>query len=141
MRSGQSYERSMQLFFGLAACSWMPHWSCHYYRLETASGFVVGSWQFSSVDSWLSLLIYTLLIASNLGAIVVAKVRWVAAAVSGVLHIVIGGMHAYRLAAPFRFEVFGYPWSMGASLREAAVVIGFGLLCLWTARKARVADS
>ena len=34
------------VFFAVAACSWMPNWACHYYRLETGSSFVVGSWEF-----------------------------------------------------------------------------------------------
>jgi hypothetical protein len=127
----------MQLFFGVAACSWVPHWSCHYYRLETGSGFTVGSWQFSRPESWCALLVYGLLITSNLLAIVAAQARWIAATVSGTLHIVLGTLHAYRLTAPFRFEVFGYPWSQGASLREAGLALAFGSLCLWVARRAR----
>jgi hypothetical protein len=47
----------------------MPHWSCHYYRLETGSNFVVGSWEFSRFDSAVSLLIYTAFIVINLIAI------------------------------------------------------------------------
>lgn len=127
----------LQVFFGVAACSWVPHWSCHYYRIETVSGFTVGSWEFSTLDSWISLLMYGLLIGSNLVAIAWAPIRRAAALASGLLHIVIGGLHVYRLFAPFRFEVFGYPWSLQASLREALAVMGFGLLCLWVARDAR----
>jgi len=40
-----------------------------FYRLETHSGFVVGSWAFSSTDSIVSLLIYSLLVALNVLAI------------------------------------------------------------------------
>src|SRR5438874_2352981 len=36
----ESWRRT---FFAVAACSWMPHWSCHYYRLETGSSFVARS--------------------------------------------------------------------------------------------------
>jgi len=39
----QVRESWRQIFFAIAACSWMPHWACHYYRLETNSSFVVGS--------------------------------------------------------------------------------------------------
>ena len=106
----------MQLFFGLAVCSWVPHWSCHYYRLETGSGFAVGSWHFTRLDSWVSLLVYGLLIASNLASIVLVKVRWVTAAISGSLHVMIGGLHLFRLVVPFRFEVFDFAWSQQASL-------------------------
>ena len=119
-----------RLFFGVAACSWMPHWSCHYYRLETGSSFVVGSWEFSRFDSFLSLLVYGALIVLNLAAIERLQLRSLAALTSGFLHLTIGGLHAYRLINPFRFEVFGYPWSQGASLREVIIVIPFGLLCL-----------
>ena len=128
-------ESWLQTFFGVAACSWMPHWSCHYYRLETESSFVVGSWEFSRLDSAFSLLIYGALIAINLAAI--AKLRWrlPAALLSGLLHLVIGSLHAYRLFEPFRFEVFGYSWPQSASLREALIVIPFGFLSLWITRQ------
>lgn len=128
-------EPWLQMFFAVAACSWMPHWSCHYYRLETGSSFVVGSWEFSRLDSVLSLLIYSLFIAINLVAIGWLSWRRWAAILSGLLHLMIGGLHEYRLFRPFRFEVFGYQWSQGASLREALIVIPFGLLCLWIAKQ------
>ena len=113
----------------------MPHWSCHYYRLETGSSFVVGSWEFSRLDSAISILVYSVLIVINLAAI--SRLRWrlPAALISGLLHLVIGSLHAYRLFEPFRFEVFGYPWSQSASLREALMVIPFGFLSLWIARQ------
>jgi hypothetical protein len=125
----------LQLFFGLAACSWVPHWSCHYYRLETGSSFVVGSWEFSRLDSAASLLVYTILIGINLVAIGSLQWRRSAALLSGLLHLAIGSLHVYRLVLPFRFEVFGYTWPRGASLREAIIVIPFGILCLWVARQ------
>jgi hypothetical protein len=125
----------LQLFFGLAACSWMPHWSCHYYRLETSSSFVVGNWEFTRLDSAASLLIYTILIGINLVAISSLRWRRSAALLSGLLHLAIGSLHLFRLWSPFRFEVFGYAWPQGASLREAVIVIPFGILCLWIARQ------
>ena len=125
----------LQLFFGLAACSWMPHWACHYYRLETGTSFVVGSWEFTRLDSAASLLVYTILIGINLVAISWLQWRRSAALLSGLLHLAIGSLHVYRLWSPFRFEVFGYAWPQGASLREAIVVIPFGILCLWIARQ------
>ncbi len=123
----------LRIFFGLAACSWMPHWACHYYRLETQSAFVVGSWTFSPVDSSVSLLIYSALVALNLISISVERYRVTAAALTGIGHLALGALHVYRLAWPFTFEVFGYPWSAGASLREALIVIPFGLLSLFVA--------
>jgi hypothetical protein len=123
----------LRIFFGVAACSWMPHWACHYYRLETQSAFVVGTWTFSSVDSSVSLLIYSALVALNLLSISVERYRVIAAAVTGIGHLALGSLHVYRLLRPFRFEVFGYPWSAGASLREALIVIPFGLLSLFVA--------
>ena len=111
----------------------MPHWACHYYRLETHSGFVVGSWIFSSADSIASLLIYSLLVALNLLAIQSEKYRIMAAAVTGIGHLGLGSLHAYRLLYPFTFEVFGYPWTYGASLREVLIVVPFGLLSLFVA--------
>jgi hypothetical protein len=124
---------ALRIFYGLAACSWMPHWACHYYRLETHSGFVVGSWAFSPVDSVISLFIYTVLIALNLLAISAAKYQVVAAALTSIGHLSIGFLHAYRLLHPFTFEVFGYSWTYGASLREVLIVVPFGLFSLFVA--------
>lgn len=123
----------LRIFFGVAACSWMPHWACHYYRLETHSSFVVGSWAFSSTDSVVSLFLYSLLIALNLVAIQAEQFRLTAAALSGVSHLIIGALHAYRLLYPFTFEVFGYSWSYAASLREVLIVVPFSLLSLFVA--------
>jgi hypothetical protein len=120
----------LRIFFGVAACSWMPHWACHYYRLETGSSFVVGSWAFSAMDSFVSLCFYTLLIALNLIAIQIEIYRVGAAGVTAIGHLIIGSLHVYRLVNPFRFEVFGYSWSYGASLREVLFVVPLGLLAL-----------
>ena len=126
-------KRFLRIFFGLAACSWMPHWACHYYRLETQSTFIVGSWAFSFADSIVSLLIYSVLITINLLSISAEKYRVIPAALTGIGHLGIGLLHAYRLLYPFTFVVFGYSWSYGASLREALLVIPFGLLSLFVA--------
>ena len=127
----------LRIFYGVAACSWMPHWACHYYRLETHSSFIVGSWNYSSSDSVVSLLIYTGLVILNLIAIQIEKYRFVAAGLSGLGHVGLGALHVYRLMRPFRFEVFGYSWSQMASLREALIVLPFGVLSLIVAGKLR----
>ena len=111
----------------------MPHWACHYYRLETHSTFVVGSWAFSSLDSIVSLVIYSVLIILNLVAISARRYQVIAAALTGIGHLSIGLLHAYRLLRPFTFEVFGYAWTSGASLREVLIVVPFGLLSLFVA--------
>ena len=132
-------ERGLPAFFAVAACSWMPHWSCHYYRLETGTTFVVGSWEFSPVVSVAHLLLYTGLIGLSVTAVVVPGVRSLSALLSGLLHLAIGAVHVARLVHPFRFEVIGWPWPLGASLREVSLVIGFGLACLavaWRTRRA-----
>jgi len=108
----------------------MPHWACHYYRLETHSSFVVGSWAFSVGDSIVSLLVYSALIILNLTAIPFERCRLLAAALTAFGHLGIGSLHVYRLLYPFAFEVFGYSWSYGASLREALIVLPVGLLSL-----------
>ena len=118
----------LRIFYALSACSWVPHWACHYYRLETHSTFVVGSWSFSSFDSVVALVIYSLLIALNLLAIAVSRYQIVAAALTGIGHLSLGLLHIYRLLRPFTFEVFGYSWSHSASLREVLIVVPFGLL-------------
>jgi hypothetical protein len=127
-------DRWLPAFFGFAACSWMPHWSCHYYRLETHSSFVVGSWEFTRADSMISMVVYSGLIALNLVAVVRHGARPLAALLSGLGHVAIGGIHVVRLVRPFRFEVLDHPWSMGASAREVVLVLGFGILCLCVAR-------
>ena len=123
----------LRIFYGLSACSWVPHWACHYYRLETHSSFVVGSWAFSSFDSVVSLVIYSVLIALNLLAISARRCQILAAALTGTGHLSIGSLHVYRLLHPFTFEVFGYSWSYGASLREVLMVVPFGLLSSFVA--------
>ncbi len=124
-------------FFGLSACSWVFHFACHYYRLETKSSFAVGDWIFSRTESAVMLGLYGSLILVNLAAIRWATVRLVAAVSTGLGQLTLGLLHLYRLRHPFRFEVFGYPWSLAASLREAAVLTAFGIVCLAIA--ARVA--
>ena len=128
-------KKFLRIFYGVAACSWMPHWACHYYRLETHSTFVVGSWAFSVVDSTISLFIYSVLIAINLLSISTEKYRIMTALVTGIGHLSLGLLHAYRLLRPFTFEVFGYSWSYGASLREVMIVVPFGLFSLFVAWK------
>jgi hypothetical protein len=127
----------LRIFYGLSACSWMPHWACHYYRLETHSTFVVGSWAFSSFDSVISLVIYSVLIVLNLLAIS-GRFQIVAATLTGIGHLSIGFIHVYRLVHPFTFEVFGYSWTYGASLREVLIVVPFGLLSSFVALRLRL---
>ena len=118
------------IFFGIAACSWMPHWSCHYYRIETGSSFIVGSLKFSVFDSLLSLLLYSVLICLNLVSISDTKVRFFAALSSGIFHLTLGIIHITRFINPYQFEVFNLQWSMGSSLREIIIVFPFGILCV-----------
>ena len=131
----------LKIFFALSACSWVPHWACHYYRLETHSTFVVGSWSFSAADSVIALVIYSVLITLNLLAVSGGRYQIVAAALSGIGHLSLGLLHIYRLVHPFRFEVFGYSWSYGASLREALIVVPFGLLSSFVAIRISINDS
>lgn len=118
----------LRIFYALAACSWVPHWACHYYRLETHSTFVVGSWSFSVADSVVALIVYSALIALNVWSIVDSRYQIVAAALTATGHLSLGLLHVYRLLHPFTFEVFGYQWSHSASLREVLIVVPFGLL-------------
>jgi hypothetical protein len=85
------------------------------------------------MDSYLSLLIYASLIALNLLSVGIVRLRIPASLISGLLHVIIGSIHVYRLCHPFPFEVFGYTWSNSASLREVAIVVPFGILCLYVA--------
>src|SRR5436853_7832946 len=91
----------LSVFFALAACSWMPHWSCHYYRLETGSSFVVRSSDFSKFDSVIALSIYSILIGVNLSAFVRLRLQLPPAIASGLVYLAIDGWHSYRLVLPF----------------------------------------
>jgi hypothetical protein len=126
-------EKVLNVFCGLGACSWVPHWACHYYRLETNSTFVVGSWNFSTTDSMVSLFVYSFLIAINIMATSFRRLRVPAFFVSGCCHILIGSIHLYRLFNLFPFEVIGHSWSLSASAREAAMVIPFGIISMFIA--------
>jgi hypothetical protein len=89
------------------------------------------------VDSSVSLIIYSALVTLNLLAISAERYWVIAAALTGIGHLAIGSLHTYRLMHPFTFEVFGYSWTSGASLREALIVIPFGLLSLFVAISVR----
>ena len=69
----------LQVFFAVAACSWVPHWACHYYRLETGSSFVVGNCEITRADSLIFMVLYSVLIGLNLAAISLASARFWAA--------------------------------------------------------------
>jgi hypothetical protein len=131
-------------FFAISACSWMPHWACHYYRLETGTTFIVGDWSFSRTDSVVAMMLYTLLVGGNVIAVARAGLRPLAGIVSGILHLAFAALHVARLAKPFPFEVFGYTWSKAASAREIVIVGSFGaasiLIGLYARQQARRHD-
>lgn len=126
-------ELFLPAFFALAACSFMPHLSCHYYRLETHSTFIVDGFIYSPVQSFFSILFYAGLISLNILAVIKQGIRLTSLFATGFVHVLIGLVHATRLIHPFRFEVFGYNWPEQASLREVLIVFPFGLVCcmLW----------
>jgi hypothetical protein len=130
-------ERRFTLFFAASACSWMPHWACHFYRLETRSTFVVGDWSFSRLDSQMAMVIYTILVALNLLAVVSPRTRLPVGVLSGLLHLAFAALHGWRLFRPFHFEVLGVPWPADASLREVAIVGLWGALTLFVTHRAR----
>ena len=121
---------SVSVFFTVSACSWMPHWACHYYRLETHSTFAVGDWSFSRSASVMAIAVYTLVILMNVLAVVSQPFRVSVAMSSGVLHLMFASLHAYRLIHPFRFDVLGYNWPLSASFHEVLIVGVFGLLSI-----------
>ena len=107
----------------------MPHWTCHYYRLETGSSFVVGSWIFSPFDSVAFMLGYSVLIGLNLLCVVYDSPRKKTLFVTAMCHLLFGVLHMYRLTHMFEFQVFGYVWSQGASIREVCIETGFATVC------------
>jgi len=130
-------ERINTIGHALLACSWMPHWSCHYYRLETNSSFTVGDWEYSVVASVVSLILYGLLIAGNLASVAFDRPRVIVATVSGIGHATLLCLHIVRLIRPFRFEVFGFTWSRNSSLREVALIVPFVVLASYLALRYR----
>src|SRR3569832_2120582 len=118
------------LFYAIAACSWMQHWDCQYYRLETGTSFAVGRYSFSRFDSYVSLVVFSVLILINVLATVQTPLRFAAALLTGLGLSALGILHIIRLIHPFRFEVFSYQWSLQSSLREVIIVFPFGILCI-----------
>jgi len=76
------------------------------------------------------MVFYSILIGLNILAVSYTGIRFIAALASGVFHLTIGFLHIYRLVHPFHFEVFGYNWPIGASLREVFIVFPMGLACI-----------
>jgi hypothetical protein len=76
--------------------------------------------------------LYAFLSLINIVAITVQRIRPAVALVSGLLHLILGILHAYRTTHPFTFEVFGHHWPLAASLRESwmAGMLGLGFITL-----------
>ena len=120
----------LPIFFGLTACSFVPHWACHYYRLETESSFIFGQCSFTVLESLLSMTLYTIIIGLNLFSIVFGQTRIVATLFAGILHLTLGVIHIVRLIHPFKFEIFNLDWPLNSSLREILIVVPFGIICI-----------
>ncbi|MBI3448326.1 MAG: hypothetical protein HY049_05350 [Acidobacteria bacterium] len=127
--STQTPDRSLSVFFTISACSWMPHWACHFFRLGTGSTFAVGSWSFSALDSAVSLGVYGIIVLINILATTHTGFRPAAAFTSGLGHLGIGAVHVWRLISPFRFEILGQSWPLSASAVQATILLPFSLLC------------
>lgn len=108
----------------------MPHWACHYYRIETNSSFVVAQWKFSVTESYISMGVYTTVILFSLLAIKIQALRIFTSFLAGILHLTLGIVHIARLIDPFKFEIFNLEWSLGATMREVLIVTPFSILCL-----------
>ncbi len=108
----------------------MPHWACHYYRIETGSSFVIGSWSLTVSESYLFMLFYTLLISLAILSVSIRSLRPISGLVAGLVHLALGVIHIIRLRAYFKFEIFNLEWPLNASLREVLIVIPFGIACL-----------
>ena len=83
--------------------------------------------------SMVFMVIYSGLIGFNLLSIIKNDYRFYAAILSGILHQVLAVVHIARFIDPFKFEVFGYEWTEGASIREIIIVGIFGLACFYVA--------
>jgi hypothetical protein len=105
----------------------MPHWAVITIVVKRIAVSLSAPGHFLLLTV-LFLLIYSLLVGLNVLAIQTKQFRIMAAALTGIGHLSLGLLHAYRLQYPFTFEVFGYSWTRGASLREALIVVPFGLL-------------
>jgi hypothetical protein len=123
-------DKWLPIIFAFLACTWMPHWSCHYYRLETGSSFTVGNWEYTSFESVISMIIYSVFIILNFLSVSFTKFRLASAVVSGTMHLFLGILHTLRIFSPFKFEVFGFTWSIDSSIREAALALPIGVFCI-----------
>jgi hypothetical protein len=123
-------EKLIQLFFVIAACSWMPHLSCHFYRLETHSSFVVGTYSYSRLDSFISIGIYLVFVLLNVFSVVFGRIRVFSALVSGIFHLLLASIHMYRLMHWFTFIVFGYAWPKESTILEISLIGPFGIICI-----------
>jgi hypothetical protein len=124
-------EKLTKIFFAISACSWMPHWSCHYYKIETNSPFIVGPIEYTNTASIISMVVYSVFIGMNLISIISDKYRIPSSLITGIFHLAIAGLHVIRIINPFPFVVFGYSWSLSASLRESIIVGIWGLLSIY----------
>ena len=98
---------------------------------------MVAAWSFTPWESAAAIAVYSGLITGCLLAVQAPALRAAAAFVSGLGHTAIGALHVVRLVHPFRFEVFGYRWPIGATLREALLVLPFGLVSIALAASLR----
>lgn len=116
----------LPLFFGIAACSWMPHWACHYYWIETHSSFTAGRWVFSRSESLVALVASSGLVLMNLLGVVWARPRAWFAVITGVGHLAIGAAHTAGPIWPSGFDVFNHLWPVVTSTQGVVAVIAFG---------------
>lgn len=133
---------TLNSFYGIIACSLMPHWACHYYRIETQSSFVIGSWRLTILDSYLFIIFYSLLIVFVLLSIRFDSLKLISGLLMGCAHITFGIVHLIRLFHFFQFEIFNLEWSLRSSFRESLISILFGLLCfglsVWQRKKSLI---
>jgi hypothetical protein len=121
-------EKSIALINSVLACSWLPHWSCHYYTLETHTQFIVNDYTYTRTDSYLSLILYSVLSGLNILSINYKGLRRVSWSLTACGHLSISTFHIFRLLYGFPFIVFDQLWPISASLRETLIILPLGLL-------------
>ena len=121
--------------WAILSCTYMPHLSCHYYKLATNSSFIVGNWQMDLKDSIILIIFYFLLISGCILSIICRQIRKPIGIIAIAVHSSLGIIHLLRIAYPFKFKIFNIEWPMHSSILEVILSIPCALLAIFLLSK------
>jgi hypothetical protein len=116
--------------WALLGYTYIPHLSCHYYKLATNSTFIVANWQMDLKDSIIMIIFYFSLAGSCILAILFRQIRKPIGIIAMAVHLTLGIIHFIRIWYPFKFEVFNIEWPLHSSLLEVFISIPCAFLAL-----------